>query len=196
MTLVEALVTMAVTGLIMTFLATTVQFCYRRYLTVGQRHDRQSQLLIFSQRLGIELRRAPLASLAAHYPSGNPATGDLMLSLLTPTTADGGYQRNAQGALLYQAHLVYYRSNLGIFGVRVPLAAPSPLVRQQSPADMVSAALLPGGRCWVKGPCRFQLQDLPGNASSLVTDPLLLRVTLEKEGPTEVPFTFVVDLPG
>ena len=196
-TLLEALVTMFVTGLIMTILAFTVQLCYRRYLSDGQRHDRQSQLLIFSQRLGIELRRAPLASLSAHYPSGTPASGDLILSLLTPTSADGGYQRTPKGLLLYQAYLVYYRKGVGggLWGVRVPLAAPTTVVTRQPVADMVNALGLPGARCWVQAPCRFQLQDAVGIPSALVSDPLMPRITLEKEGSGEIPFTFVVDLP-
>ena len=196
LTLLEALVTMFVTGLIMTLMACTIQFCYRRYLSDGQRHDRQSQLLIFSQRLAIELRRAPLAALVAHSPSGNPASGDLMLSLLTPTTADGSYRRTPQGALLYQAYLVYYVNGSGICGVRVPLTTPSVAVTPQSTSDIVSAAALPGARCWVKGPCRFQLQDPLGSPTMLVSDPLTPRVTLEKEGAGEIPFTFVVDFPS
>lgn len=195
-TLIEALVTMFVIGLIMTIMAFTIQFCYRRYLSEGQRQDRQSQVLIFSQRLGIELRRAPPASLVAHSPLGNAATGDLMLSLLTPTTADGSYQRNTQGALLYQAYLVYYCDSRGLCGVRVPLASPTTLVSRQTVGDIINAATLPGARCWVSSPCRFQLQDALGNPTTLVSDPLMPRVTLDKEGPGQLPFTFVVDLPG
>ena len=195
-TLIEALVTMFVIGLIMTIMAFTIQFCYRRYLSEGQRQDRQSQILIFSQKLGIELRRAPLASLVAHSPSGNAAAGDLILSLLTPTTGDGTYQRNAQGAMLYQAYLVYYCDGRGLCGVRVPLAAPTTVVSRQALGDIINSTALPGSRCWVKSPCRFQLQDALGNPTTLVSDPLMPRVTLDKEGPGQLPFTFVVDLPG
>ena len=57
MTLIEAMVTLAVTGLILTFMATAISLTYQRFRTSSQRHDRQQQVLLLSQRLGIDLRR-------------------------------------------------------------------------------------------------------------------------------------------
>jgi type II secretory pathway pseudopilin PulG len=198
-TLIEAMVTLAVTGLIMTFLAMAISLSYQRFRTSSQRHDRQQQVLLFSQRLGIDLRRAPLGSVTAFYPSANPASGDLALSIPTPLTADGNYQRAPDGGLLYQAYSLYYREAVSsaIHWQRVPLAGATTVPAAQTAANINTALSSVSGRRLVDGPAEWRLLDAAGVGTEAVTDPTRLQVVLQGvSGPGRLPFTFVVDPPG
>ncbi len=190
---------MAVTGLIMTLLSMSVSLVYQRFRTSSQRSDRQQQVLLLSQRLGVDLRRAPLASVTVHYQGGDPNAGDLALSMLTPLTDDGTYQRDAQGDILYQAYSIYYRSSTGqdVRWLRAPLATPTALPVAQAPADMMAAITINPGRSLVRAPAEFRLLDSAGAPAQVVTDPARLQVVLlGVSGPGRLPFTFVVDQPG
>ena len=183
----------------MALMALMVSLAHRRYRSASHRHDRQSQVLLMSQRLGIELRRAPLAAVVAHYPSGNPTTGDLALSMLTPLLPDGSYQQVADGRLLYQAHLVYYRESgsQSIRSIRVPLPSPTSQIIAQSVSDIQTAMTLPGAHLWVEGPSEFFLVDSQGATTQQIGDPLRVTSTLlGVPGPGKLPFTLVADFPG
>ena len=199
LSLLEALVTLGVTSLIMSFMAVTVSYAYQRFRHSSQRSDRQQQLLICVQRLGIDLRRAPAGSVSAYYPSGGPAGGDLAISMLSPMTEDGAYQRNAGGELLYQAYLTYYRHSPEgqICWVRTPLTSPTSVAVAQTPSETAATLSLPRARRLVTGPLEFRLLDSGGLPTDVVNDPVRLQVILGGvTGPGQLPFTFVVDPPG
>ena len=189
----EALVTLGAASLILVLLTWTVVLCHRRFRALTARHDGQSQLLLASQRLSADVRRAPVESLRVHYPSGDPAQGDLVLSMLTPLTTSGGYQRNAQGELLYQAWSIYHRpAGGGVRWMRVPLSTPTSTAAPQALSDLLAALVLPGQRTLVQAPIEFRLLDPEGLPSATATDPL--RIQLLRPGLGS--FSFLADPPG
>lgn len=189
----EALVTLGVASMILVLLTWTVVLCHRRFRTMTARHDVQSQILLASQRLAADVRRAPLESVRAHYPSGDPAQGDLVLSMLTPLLANGGYQRNGQGELLYQAWSIYHRpAGGGVRWMRVPLSTPTPSAAPQAVSELLTALALPGQRTLVQAPVEFRLLGPDGLPSTTVTDPLQIQLLRPGLGS----FRFIADPPG
>lgn len=123
-TLVEALLTMGVFLLILTFVGALVSFGVRSFLRQNSQSDSQRGVLIHTGNLCDKLRLSAASSASLCYPS---AANDLHFAFALPLDANDQVVRNPEGQPIYQCYWIWYRRNPGsdLLRTRWPVATPS-----------------------------------------------------------------------
>ncbi|MBT9582321.1 type II secretion system protein [bacterium] len=123
-TLVEALLTLSVYLLILTFVGALVSFGVRTFLRQNSQSDSQRELLIKIGNLCDKLRLSAAPSASLCYPTG---ADDLHFSFALPLDTHGQVVRDPAGQPIYQCYWIMYRRSSGsdLFQTRWPVATPS-----------------------------------------------------------------------
>lgn len=186
-TLVEALVVLGIFSLIMGILGTLIYYSMRwRDVTSGKQGAIQD-LAFFSQRLKRQLRQTTFYGVSAHYPSGTPATGDLILGFPQARDNTGRSQQDpGTGDPLFQSYLVYYRSGNQILQTETPLAPPS-VTAPALPAAQLLAATSGQGKKQISEVERFLLVDDNDNPKGHVSRRVRFRVEVSVDSKNRAP---------